>query len=266
MMIDLSKFKNNYVKDTPEEIQEILAMTTVKRIPEGVHEVKITGFHEKDGQKLKMIEKYGGSIAFSVIVKTKQNEEQLIYMLVPVGVTFRQAVAEENNFMIKKIIGHLNTIGIRPDLLRSAMIDSNGAALQTLIGAEFVIENKWDPKQLHIEYDQNLKANFFVKGDGTRFESGEMAVPVVFDKDKKGDERWAPFVALAKEHNFKLATQMFTNLLPHPEVSNEVINEKLAKFGKQEEKKVINKTPSAFPPFPKKVIAPIDIEGDMDLG
>lgn len=266
MLIDLSKFKQNFVKDTPEEIQEILAMREVKRIPEGMHEVKIVNIHEKDGVKAKEVDKFGGCIGFSLVARNENHEEQLVYFLIPMHLTFLQARNEPSSFAIQKTITNLNAMGIRPDLLRLAMVETNGNALLTLIGTAFVIENRWDTRKLHLEYDAEAKAHFFVKGDGTRFTSGEMAVPVMFDKDKKGNDRWTEFIELAAQNNYKLATQMDTTIHSHPSLSNEGINEALLKLISKETPKKVVKTPSNFPPFPKKPTAPLDMESDMDLG
>lgn len=266
MLIDLSKFKQNFVKDTPEEIQEILAMKDVRRIPEGLHEVKVTGFYEKDGTKIKIVPKFGGCVGFSMIVKTLTHEEQLIYLMIPLHLKFLQARNEPNSYAIQKTINNLNSMGIRPDLLRLAIVESNGNAIESLIGANLVIENKWDIRKLHLEYDTEAKSYFFVKGDGSRFTSGEMAVPVMFDKDKKGTERWEEFIALATQNDYKLATQMDTILHPHPTLKNESINEELSKIINKDLQKKVVKPTSNFPPFPKKPVAQLDIESDVELG
>jgi hypothetical protein len=267
--LDLSKFRQNFVKDKPEDIHEIAAMKFSPKIGVGVHEVVITGIHEKNGEKFKLGDRLGGSVGLSLILKNAKKEEQLMYMCIPLVVTFVEACRDtdkSNKFVFRKTYELLETIGIDPFLFRETVVATDGKSIEKLIGAQLVIVNTWREGKLHLEYDQVAKAHFFHKCDGTKFESGELSLPVVMDSSKKDDSKFAEFIAIARENAWDFSTQMETDIQFHASVSNDYINEELSKLLVVKKPVIVNKTviPS-FPIHTKKILAPLGVEEDVQI-
>jgi hypothetical protein len=269
--IDLSAFRQNYVKDTAEDMKEIAALKSTTRIPEGAHEVVVTAIHEKDGVKYKLTDKLGGTVGFSLVVKDSLKREQMLYISIPLVVSFKQACMDSDNkvkFQFRQSIKNLQLMGLDPMLLREAMLMSDCEALDYLVGTQFVIINSWDNRKLHLEYDATAKAHYFVTSSGDRFNSGEIAAPIALDAEKKDDTRYAEAIAIAHAQGYQLATRMDVNVDTHPTASNEAINEALQKViqPKKVAPTVINKTIPAFPVTPKKILAPLSVEPDLYQG
>lgn len=264
MKIDLSNYRQNYIKDTAEDIKEIAALKQTARIPEGVHEVVVTAIHEKDGSKFTISDKLGGTVGFSLIVKDALKREQMLYVSIPLVVSFKQACLDSDNkikFQFRQSIKNLQIMGIDPILLREAMLATDCEAAEALVGTQFVIINSWDSRKLHLEYDSTARAHYFVTSAGERFSSGEIAAPIEIDSTIKDNKRYAEAIAIAHAQGYQLATQMNVNLDIHPTASNESINEALRKFVQPKKPStIINKT---IPPFPvKKIVAPLSVEPD----
>lgn len=271
--IDLSKFRQNFVRDTAEDIKQIAAMKTSLKIGAGRHEVVVTGIHEKEGSsKFKLTDRLGGSLGFSLIVKNAKNEEQLIYVCVPLMVTFIQAcrdIEKGNKFLFKKTFELLESLQVDPIIFRECIVATDGRAADKLKGAQLVIINSWRDGKLHLEYDTVAKAHFFTKSNGERFESGELSHPVSLDSTKKGDDKFTEFIAIARENGWELVTQMDTEVQLHPTFSNTHINDELLKelAASQSPKKpqIVNKTIPAFPIHTKKILASMEIEPDVEF-
>lgn len=271
MKIDLSSFRQNYVKDTAEDMKEIAALKQSVRIPEGAHEVVVSAIHEKDGVKCKLSDKLGGTVGFSLVVKDALKREQMLYISIPLVVSFKQACLDADNkvkFQFRQSIKNLQLMGIDPILLREAMLATDCEAVDALVGTQFVIVNSWDNRKLHLEYDATAKAFYFVTSSGEKFASGEIAAPIELDATIKDDSRYAEAVAIAHAQGYQLATRMDTNVDSHPTATNDAINEALAKFlqPKKTAHPIINKTIPAFPVAPKKIVAPLSIDPDVFQG
>lgn len=266
MKLDLSQFRQNHVKDTAEDLAEIAALKQIVRIPEGIHEVVVTGIHEKDGNKFKITDKLGGTLGFSLVVQDAQKREQMIYICVPLVASYKQACLDPDkkvSFAYINSVRHLNCMKINPISLREAILASDCEAIKELVGAQFVIRNSWDSRKLHLEYDSTARAYYFVTSNGERFSSGEIAAPIELDMSKKDDSRFDEAVAIAHAQGYQLATRMDVKLDVHPTATNEDINESLKTYlvpKKQPTPTVINKT---IPAFPKKVVAPLSVEPDV---
>ncbi len=267
-MVDFAKFRQlSVVKDTEEDMKEIAAMKQSSPIPEGIHEVVVVGIHEKDGEKLKMSEKAGGSVGFSLVVRNAQKQEQMIYFIIPMAVSFLQACKDPDKgtkFMFTKSNRMLQTIGISPIALKESLLASDGKSIDSLVGTQFVIVNSWDSRKIHLEYDPVAKAHYFVTSQGSRFPSGEMAAPQVLDHKAPIKDRYKEVTAVAYENGYQLASQMDTTVEPHPTASNDKINALLqAACAPREVKKpvIVNKT---IPAFPKRMAIPEDIEPDLE--
>jgi len=262
-MLDFSKFRQGFTKDSEADLNELTASKKSDPIPEGVHEVVVIGLTEKDGKKIKMLDRAGGSIGFNILVQNAQRQQQAIYMEVPLAMPFKAAC--QQSYVFVKTLKFLKFMGIDPNVLRESVIISNGASLDLLKGTQFLLINSWDSKSLHLEYDKTYKAYYFVTSQGHRFDSGEMSVPVNVDKNKPYESRFSEAHAIAKQHHYTLTTQMQSDVEPHPTASNASINEALAAVGSKDTRKVtppvINKT---IPPFPvKKPTAPIETDEDI---
>lgn len=262
---DLSAFRQNYVKDSVEDMKKIAEIKSVQRIPEGAHEVVITGVHEKDGVKYKLNDTLGGTLGFSLVVKDAQRREQLLYVAIPLHVNFLQACLDKDSkisFQFKNSVDNIQSMGVDAILLREAVLATDCDAIESLVGAQFVVVNTWDARKLHLEYDELSKAHVFVNSNGERFTSGEIAAPIKLDLDTDIKKRYVEATAIAIQHGYQLATQMRVKIDTHPTASNDKINEALEKAVQPKEKKVpvlINKT---IPAFPKKIVPPLSIEPD----
>jgi len=271
--MDLSQYRQNFQKDSLDDLKDILTSKQSSPIPEGIHEVVVVGVHEKDGQKFKTVDKGIQTLSFSLIIKNAQGNEQMVYFLMPIDASFKQATAKENmvvdkgtKWMISKFVKDFTSMGINPIALREAIIVSNGKALDLLIGAQFKVVNSWDTRMVHLEYDRNLKSHFFVNGFGERFTSGQMAEPQFVDSKIPIAERYKEFVAIAQENAYQFAQKMNTSIEPHPTASNDDINESLIKAGEPTAKRsaVVNKTIPPFPAMVKKPTAAADIQEDIE--
>lgn len=263
MKIDLSSFRQNYVKDTAEDMKEIDALKNTARIPEGSHEVVVTSIHEKDGVKCKLTDKLGGVVGFSLVVKDALKREQMVYISIPLVASFKQACMDTDNkikFQFRQSTRNIKLMGLDPIVLREAIIASDCEAVDLLIGTQFVIVNSWDVRKLHLEYDSTAKAHYFVTSSGDKFSSGEIAAPIALDSEKKDDSRFCEAIAIAKAQGYELATRMSTTIDSHPTAQNDAINESLKKYLQPKKQTIINKT---IPAFPKKVTAPLSIEPDI---
>jgi hypothetical protein len=265
MKPDLSAFRQNYVKDTAEDMKEIAAsLKQSVRIPEGVHEVVVVAIHEKDGEKFKITDKLGGTVGFSLVLKDALKREQMLYISIPLVVSFKQACLDKDNkinFQYRQSIKNLQIMGVDPILLREVMIATDCEALESLIGTQFVLINSWDSRKLHLEYDNTAKAHYFVTSSGDKFSSGEIAAPIEIDSSIKDDKRFSEAIAIAHAQGYQLATRMDVKLDVHPTASNESINEALRKFIQPKKAPtIINKTIPAFPI--KKIVPPLSIEPD----
>lgn len=262
---DLSAFRQNYVKDSAEDMKKIAEIKLVQRIPEGVHEVIVTGIHEKDGVKFKLNDTLGGTIGFSLIVKDTQKREQLLYIAIPLHVNFLQACLDKDtkiNYQFRNSVDNIQSMGLDASLLREAALVTDCEAIENLIGTQFVIINTWDARKLHLEYDELSKAHVFVNSSGERFTSGEIAAPIKLDLEIDVKKRYTDAIAIALSYGFQLATQMRVKVDSHPTASNDKINEALEKAILPKEKKspiIINKT---IPAFPKKIVPPLSVEPD----
>lgn len=262
---DLSKFKQSKVLDTDEELQEVAAMRQIRRIGEGIHEVVVTGLHRKEGQPVTTFtDKEGGTVSFNLIVKNAAQEEQIVYMAVCVAQTYKQVCSnpdKNTSFIYRNTFKNLIAMGIDPNALRSSIIETNGDSVNLLAGTQFTLTNSWPTNKLHLEYDVDSKSSFFVTSSGTRFTEGELSVPIKIDLKKDMKDRFSEAVAIVAEANFKLATQMYTELSSHPTVSNDDINLKLQQASQPpkitQSFNTINKTK---PPFlmPKKITSPLE--------
>lgn len=271
-LVDLSKFKQNFVKDTEDDLKEIAAMKQMMPIPEGIHEVTVVGIHEKkDGAKFKIDDKLGGTLGFSLIVKNIHKQEQLIYICIPLIVTFLQARRDTDrsiSFTFKRAIDTIQAMGINPIHLRESIITSNGTAAELLIGTQFVLTNYWDPKKVHLEYDSIAKAHFFATAQGERFSSGEMALPCHINSSIAIEDRYKEFVAIAHENHYEFTNKMNTTYDSHPTANNNIINEALEKACVPKEQKkplAVNKIIPNFPVQVKRPAVPIDTEPDIEL-
>lgn len=277
--IDLSQFKQSYVKDTADDLQEIAAMKQISRIPEGSHEVVVTDlFTKKDGSQFYVSDTLGGVLGFSLNVANAQKAEQIVYFAIPLAVTFKQACLDTDkkiSFQFKNTVKNLQAIGIDVAALRESIIETNGKAAEELVGAQFILTNSWPMKKLHLEYDSGAKAFFYATSMGERFTEGELSVPIALDYNKDIKDRYSEAVAIAHENNYELATQMNVAIECNPSIDNEAINVKLRAIGQPKKKvapppfsipKVVNKTAPPFPGLvPKKVSAPIEVIEDIDL-
>lgn len=268
-LLDLSQFKKTFVRDTETDLREVSPLNRYPaKIPEGRFEVEVSSIYEKDGTKAKVVDKLGGSLSFSLAFKNAQKQEQLMYFIIPLVTSYKEACAFYDNrvaYPFKKTIFQLQALGINANDLRESIVHTDAKSIELLIGAQCVLENRWPQKLLHLEYDSIAKAHFFVKSDGKRFESGEMSLPISLDPTKRGDSRLSEAVAIARESNYQLAVQMETTLEVHPTANNQHINEALAKACGREVKKpvIVNKTIPAFPIQPKKPISLLDAEADI---
>lgn len=268
--MDLSKFRQNYTKDSAEDIQEIASSKMAQQIPEGVHEVVIVGIHEKDGVKFKINDKLGGTLGFSIIVRNAQKQEQMIYMSIPLQLSFKTAASDLDKklaFPYKSTVQNLYAMGIDAAALRESILLTNGESAELLKGAQFVITNSWNSKMIHMEYDAIAKAHFFVTAMGDRFDSGEMAIPLYPDTKLALTERYKEFIGLAKLNGYQLATRMDMSIEKHLTATNQAINEELRKICQPKEvKTVVNKTiPPVFPIHVKKPIVQMDVEPDIEF-
>lgn len=263
---DLSKYRQSFVRDTAEDLQEIAAMKSTKRIPEGSHEVVITKIHTKEnGTSVTFTDQEGGRLGFTLIAANAQQAEQTVYLAIPLAQTFKQVIANQDrkvSFVYAKTLKTLSAFGIDPIVFRESVIESDGSSVEQLIGTQCVLINSWPTKQLHLEYDLNAKEHFFETSMGERFASGPLAGPIKLDNSLIGKARFSEAVALANDNNFQLATQMDTNIVSHPTADNSSINDKLKSTLKSQQKStsaVVNKTK---PPFaimvPKKITSPLE--------
>jgi hypothetical protein len=270
-MLDLSKFKQSFVKDTAEEIAAIASINDTRKIGVGTHEVVVSKIHVKDGAKLKFTDKLGGTVGFSLVVENTAKEEQMVYLSIPLAVTFKQAIADkENGFPYKKTAKTLLKIGIDPGSLREALIMTDGKAVDELVGAQMTITNLWPDRKLHLEYDRNTQASILVNSQGERFTEGVLSGTFKLDFNKKENERYNHIIELVTELGFEFAKQMDSNISTHPTTSNEKINELLTVMIKPKAKQtgfvpltshtIINKTKPVFPDMKKPVIKAEDVD------
>lgn len=269
-ILDLSAFAKNFVPDNAEELSKISSINGLPaRIGVGVHEVTISSLYEKLGAPFRVVDQAGGALQFSVIIKNKDNEEQMVGFTVPLQITFSQSASlqdKRTSFLFKKTISDLMGMQIRLEYFREALIKTNGEAARLLIGTKFILENKWNPKKVHLEYNSSARGYYFTKANGERFTDGELAVPVHIDKDKKWHERFVEAMVIAKECNQELALNMETIIRSHPSETNEKVNEALLATFQSKEKKPFAFNTTKNPFQPKKITAPVDFEPDVEMG
>ena len=272
-LIDLSMFRANFIKDTEEEQKELVKKKSFNGIPQGSHEVILTEVTEKFGGKISLINKLGGCVEFTIIFRNVAKQEQFAFCAIPMHLTFGQAIKSKEErgtaFKIERTYKMFQTMGVDPRLLREAILLSDGEAISSIVGAQCVLVNHWDPKSIHIEYDNTSKGHYFVTAMGQRFESGEMSVPLKIDYKIPVAQRFVDIIAVAKENGFKFTPNMETVYETHPTATNDLIIKNLQKFVKPKEPKEIKIVNKTIPPFPvqvKKMVAPLDhIEQEIDL-
>lgn len=229
---DLKKFKTTYERDSAEDIKSIADRKQLKRLTEGVHEVVVTGIHKKEGETgIRLTEREGGTVEFSMTVSNAQQAETLIFLAIPIAKTFRQVTASDDkkiSFIYEKTVKTLSAMGINTNDLREALIESNGEAAEILVGSQFLVTASWPSNKLHLDYDSESKQYFFVTSMNERFAEGELAVPIVLDPKIDIRTRYSEAVAIADQAGYKFATQLDIAVSPHPTAYNDTINEKLS--------------------------------------
>lgn len=270
-LIDLSQFTQNFTRDNAEEIAaEVSSMKTIiRKMDVGVHDVTFTAVAMKDGEAFKLNDKAGGTLIFSMIGHNLAGEEQLFVFFLPTAITYAQGMASTDpkiKFPFQRTSKDFQCMGINIPDFREAVLKTNGEAITKLIGTRFMVENKWDAKKLHLEYDNMTRCYHFTKPNGERFTSGEMAAPVHPEKDKWGDARFAEALVIAHSQNHQVALRMESIIKPHPTANNDKVNDALAALLRPQPKKVPNFVNATENPFkPKKVSAPLEFEKDIDI-
>lgn len=281
MKHDLSKFRNTFVKETSEDIQEAMrGNTSAPKIGSGLHEVVVTKMYtNKAGETSKITDRAGGSLSFNFIVRNSARQEQLINMFVPLALSFSQVCKSKDNkgdsFLFNKSVKLLMSMRIDPALFREAVMFTDGEAISLLVGAQFVLENFWPIKSVHLEWDSTAKAHFFCNAMGEKFPSGEMSGPHYVENTANPKDRFKPFLSIAYQNGYSFSEQFNTEFHEHPTVGNEKVSSDLLVACKPKveapvkEFKIVNKTvppvfPSVVAPLVKKIISPLDVEPDLE--
>ena len=266
-LLDLSKFKGTYEKDSAEDIEKIKNKKNTSIIPVGIFEVKIAGLHEQDGKKLKVDDKLGGIVLFSPLLQDADGREQRLFMCIPLQLTYVQAIkaAEKSEkFKIENTLKMLGAFQIDPIILRESIINTNGESLELLKDAQCLLTNRWPLDAVHMEYDKETKNYFFVKGSGEKFDPdqdpAEMCLPYPLSSEIPFDKRFEDVKKIAKEKGYeKFATNMNTTLSIHPTANNTKINALIySSYTKDSTPVVMNELPDEFPAIKKKSILDID--------
>lgn len=269
-MLNLDKFKKNYVSDMTKDVKSMAEARSFNPIPDGLHEVIVSKIKaDTDGIKLHEQDTLDGTLKFSLVVQTAKKQEQSIALFFPLAHTFTDAMAHPEFAVSSQFIrtaNYLFAMGLDPTIVRESLVFSNGVSVDFFVGAQFLLLNYWAPNTLHLEYDQELKSHFLVNEHNERFTEGELAGPHQIDRNMQTG-RFSHIIALAKMHKHRFSAYMSIEIRPHTTANNKTIHELFLKSVKKDTKPggfVINKTIPSFPDI-KKPAASIAIEEEGDI-
>lgn len=236
MILDLSKYKTAVTEVDAAELAKANA-EYVSRFSPGTHECTIVGFHKLTpvggGEPADMVfnAKDPNWVQFMPIYQNAAGEQEKLIVMVPVaGHVMFNATAESKGTGL--VYRNLNTfvaaLGFEPEVegieaslwFAKCIVETGGACINKLIGAQLKIQTKWREDALHPWFNKDDRNFYLVNCEGGLVEG--FAEPIVIEPTLKGEERWAEMKLMCDRATTPFVSQPDHKLAIHDTVKNDL--------------------------------------------